>query len=215
MTNKLLLKEPCRVTDASVMKRTLTIIIAGLTAAFALGACGAAADSVAKSAKSAIENATGCKVDGSDKSAKVQCKDKNGNGSFSVGSGATVPDGFPTSEVPLPSGKIVSSIATEVNGKPAYNVTVKVDGSVTTAADAYKQALKDKGFTIDENSSFSLGSGSGLTAFQVRGTSWDVNVIGAGGTAGSKSENALVVTVTSHTSTTETTDTTDTSSPSN
>ena len=53
---------------------------------------------------------------------------KDGKGSFSVGTG-DLPDGFPKGDVPLPDGKIVSSISTEVNGKPAYNVTVKVDGS--------------------------------------------------------------------------------------
>lgn len=180
-------------------------MIAGLTAVFALGACGAADDAVGNGSKGAIESATGCKVNGNGDKADVKCK--NGKSSFSVGTGADLPDGFPKSDVPLPDGKIVSSVSTEVDGKPAYNITVKVDGSVSTAADDYKAALEDKGFTLDENSSFSLGGSGGLTAFQARGTDWDVNVIGAGGTTGGDS-NALVVTVTTHDSTTDTTDTT-------
>ena len=186
------------------MKRTLTIMIAGLTAVFALGACGAASDAVGHGAKGAIESATGCKVNGSDKNTKVECKGKDGKGSFSVGDGATLPDGFPKSDVPMPDGKIVSSISSEINGKPAYIVTVKVDGSVGTAADDYKQTLEDKGFTTDDNSSFSLGGSGGLTAFTVTGADWDVHVVGAGGTAGSEG-NGLVVTVATHDSTTDTT----------
>ena len=185
------------------MKRTVTIMIAGLTAVFALGACGAANDAVSDGAKGAIESATGCKVsDASKNDTKVQCK--NGKSSFSVGTGQ-LPDGFPESAVPLPQGKIVSGVSTEVNGKPAYNVTVKVDGSVSSAADDYKQALEAKGFTLDANSSFSLGGSGGLTAFKAVGTDWDVNVIGAGGTGGSGDSNGLVVTVTTHDATTDTT----------
>ncbi len=194
------------------MKRTLTIMIAGLAAVFALGACGAASNTVSNGAKKAVEDATGCKVNGSDKSTKVECKGKNGKGSFSVGEGATLPDGFPESDVPMPDGKIVSAISSEINGKPAYIITVKVDGSVGTVADDYKQTLEDKGFTADKDSSFSLGGGSGsLTTFTVRSADWDVNVVGAGGTTG-KDSNGLVVTVSTHDSTTDTTDTT--SSPS-
>jgi hypothetical protein len=204
MAQNSMLKPSHQVADASVMKRTLTIMIAGLTAVFALGACGAASDAVGNGAKGALESATGCKVNGSNKNAKVECKGKNGKGSFSVGDGATVPDGFPKSDVPLPDGKIVSSISTDMNGKPAYVVTVKVDGAVGSTADAYKQTLVDKGFTADDNSSFSLGGSGGITTFKVTSSSWDVNVVGAGGTAGG-SDNGLVVTVSQHDSTTDTT----------
>jgi hypothetical protein len=199
------LKAPCRPADASAMKRTLTIMIAGLTAVFALGACGAAEDAVSDGAKGAIESATGCKVDEANSdNAKVECKGKDGSGSFSVGTGE-LPDGFPKSDVPLPDGKVVSSISTEVEGKTAYVVTVKVDGSVGSASDDYKQALEGKGFTVDEENSFSLGGSGGLTAFQVEGTDWDVNVVGAGGTAGAENSNGLVVTVSAHDSSTDTT----------
>jgi hypothetical protein len=185
------------------MKRTLTIMITGLIAVFALGACGAANDAVSDGAKGAIESATGCKVDEANSdNTKVECKGKNGEGSFSVGTG-DLPDGFPKGDVPLPDGKIVSSISTEVNGKPAYSVTVKVDGSVSGAADDYKTALEGEGFTLDEDSSFSLGGDGGLTAFQAKGTDWDVNVIGAGGTT--SDSNGLVVTVSEHDTTTDTT----------
>lgn len=178
------------------MKRTVTIMIAGLIAVFALGACGAANDAVSDGAKGAIESATGCKVDDANKdNTKVQCK--NGKNSFSVGTGE-LPDGFPKADVPLPDGKIASGVSTEVDGKPAYNVTVKIDGSLSTAADDYQRALEDKGFTVDKESSFSLGGSGGLTAFKAVGTDWDVNVIGAGGAAGAGDANALVVTVTTH-----------------
>lgn len=183
------------------MKRTLTIMIAGVTAVFALGACGAATDAVGDGAKGAIESATGCKADGNGDDATVECK--NDKGSFSAGTGSDLPDGFPKSDVPLPDGEIVSSISTEVDGKPAYNVTVKVDGSVDDAAEDYKSDLEDKGFTLDEDSTFSLGGDGGLTAFQAKGTDWDVNVIGAGGST--EDSNGLVVTVTEHDSTTDTT----------
>jgi hypothetical protein len=183
------------------MKRTLTIMIAGLSAVFALGACGAATDAVSDGAKGAIEDATGCKVDkaNGDKT-KVECEGKDGSGSFSVGTG-DLPEGFPKGDVPLPDGKIVSSISTEVDGKPAYNVTVKVDGSVSKAAEDYQSELEGKGFTLDEDSTFSLGGDGGLTAFQAKGTDWDVNVIGAGGST--EDSNGLVVTVTEHDSTTD------------
>ena len=55
-------------------------MIAGLTAVFALGACGSATDAVSKGAQGAIESATGCKVDAhNDKNTKVECKGKNGS----------------------------------------------------------------------------------------------------------------------------------------
>ena len=61
-------------------------MIAGLTAVFALGACGAANDAVSDGAKGAIESATGCKVNEANKdNTKVECKGKDGKGSFSVG----------------------------------------------------------------------------------------------------------------------------------
>ena len=130
-------------------------MITGLIAVFALGACGAANDAVSDGAKGAIESATGCKADGDGNDATVECK--NDKGSFSAGTGSDLPDGFPKSDVPLPDGEIVSSISTEVDGKPAYNVTVKVDGTVSDAADEYRSELEDKGFTVDDDSSFNLG----------------------------------------------------------
>ncbi len=195
------LKGGRRGADGSGMKRTVTIMIAGLVAVFALGACGAATDAVGDGAKGAIERATGCKANGSGDETKVECEGKDGKGSFSVGTGE-LPDGFPKSDVPLPDGEIVSSLSTGVDGKTAYSVTIKVDGSVSEAAKAYQSDLTDDGFTLDEDGSFSLGGGGGLTAFQATGTDWDVNVVGAGS---GKGENALVVTVTEHDSTTDTT----------
>jgi hypothetical protein len=82
-------------------------------------------------------------------------------------------------------------------------VTVKVDGSVSSAADDYRSALEDKGFTLDEDSSFILGGDGGLTSFRAKGTDWDVTVIGAGGAK--DNSNGIVVTVTEHDSTTDTT----------
>jgi hypothetical protein len=196
------LKGAGRPVDGSGMKRTVTIMIAGLVAVFALGACGAATDAVGDGAKGAIESATGCKANGDGDDAKVECK--TDKGSFSAGAGTELPDGFPKSDVPLPEGEIVSSISTDVDGKAAYNVTVKVDGSVGKAADDYQSELEDKGFTVDGDSSFSIGGG--IVGFQAESSDWDVNVVGAGGTSGADS-NGLVVTVTEHDSSSDTTDT--------
>lgn len=177
------------------MKRTLTIMIAGLTAVFALGACGAATDAVSDGAKGAIESATGCKANGDGDDATVECK--NDKGSFSAGTGSELPDGFPKGDVPLPDGEIVSSISTEMGGKPAYNVTVQVDGNVNDAADDYRSQLEDDGFTVDDDDSFNLGGSGGFLAFQAEGTEWDVNVVGADGAT--EDSNGLVITVTSTT----------------
>jgi hypothetical protein len=154
---------------------------------------------VGDGAKGAIESATGCKASGDGNDATVECK--NDKGSFSAGTGTDLPEGFPKGDVPLPEGEIVSSISTEVDGKPAYNVTVKVDGSVDDAAVEYRSELEDKGFTVNDDDSFNLGGSGGFLAFQAESTDWDVNVIGAGGST--KDSNGLVVTVTEHDSSTD------------
>ena len=128
------------------MRRAAIFVFAGLTATAALAACGGGGSSIASdTAKKVVENATGCKVNGQDKSTSVQCKGKNGDNSFTVGADAKLPSGFPESAVPVPDGKILSSLSATNNGKPAYNVTVKIDGSVSDAAASYRARARGQG----------------------------------------------------------------------
>lgn len=72
--------------------------------------------------------------------------------------GKSVPDGYPTSEVPLISGEIVfgAAVGNDTDGK-VFNVTVKVaDGS---ALDAIKSQLEAVGFTAQADLGGSTADG--------------------------------------------------------
>jgi hypothetical protein len=179
------------------MRRLRATILVTLVAGLALAACGGGSDVIGKGAEGAIEDATGCDIEGRDEAATVRCEGKNGSGSFSVGSQSELPDGFPKGDVPMPKGDIVSAVATDTDKGKGYNVTVKVDGSLSDAADDYRRELEDAGFTVDDDASFSLGSrDAGITAFKAESTAWDVHVVGSGGGDGNTDINGLNVTVT-------------------
>ncbi len=146
--------------------------IALLVGACALGvaACGGGGSS--KTIKTPNGNIT---VDSN--GGKVQLKDKNG--SVSIGGGG-LPDGFPKSDVPLPSTNtkdIVTSSSSTVSGKQTWSVTYKAGG--TNAAKDYVNKLKDAGYTEQSSTS----AGSGYSSATLSKGKYEVSVLGtsAGG----------------------------------
>jgi hypothetical protein len=181
------------------MRTLRATILVTLFTGLALAACGGGSDVVSKGAEKAVEDATGCDIDANGDEAKFECENEDGKGSFSVGSNTELPDDFPERDVPLPEGEVISAVSTENDGKQGFNVTVKIDGSLSSAAEDYRTELEDAGFTVDTDSSFSLGSGdAGITAFEAEGSTWDVNVIGSGGGGSNGKTNGLNITVTEH-----------------
>ncbi len=152
----------------------MTVLASVAAATFLIAACG----SVRSSAERAVEKATGCDVDSKDSQASIECKD--GKGSFSVAGSAKVPDSFPSAEVPLPDGKLISVVSTETNSVTGYNLSYTFKGSLKNAAESYRGDLRAAGFTIDDSDSFSAGDG-GITGYSAKGDGWEVTVIGGGG----------------------------------
>jgi len=163
----------------------MLVVLAAATFAFAFAGC--------SSVESAVEKATGCKVDVDDEQASTECKD--GKGSVSLGDSAKIPKGFPTADVPLPDGNLISAISTKISGDQGYNLSYTFDGSISNAAKDYKQTLRAAGFTVDDSDSFSAGDGA-ITGFTAARDDWKVTVVGGGGSSDDDS-GAVSVTVVS------------------
>lgn len=191
------------------VKRAGTATAVGLLAVTTLAACGGGGSDAVSNA---IDKATNGKVKVDKNGNQITIKDKNGSGSATFGGGTELPKGFPKSDVPLPKGGELQAAISPVNrnGKQAFSLSYAFGSSddLEQAADDYKSALEDAGFTIKDGSKFTGSSGS-FSAFQATGTDWDVLVVGGGGnSSGSGDAGVLNATVTTHDSSTDTTDTT-------
>ncbi len=168
------------------MRRTTAFAAVGVALALGLAACGGGKSTAEK----LVDKATNGKVKVNDNGVTVNYG--NGN-SASFGASTALPKDFPTSDVPLPKGKVTGAISTTDNGKGAWTVTIEPSGSVSDALSSYRSALESAGYTIQ--GSFNAGSGdSSVSTLSAVGTKYDVNV---GGTTGN-STNGIVVTVTPH-----------------
>lgn len=122
---------------------------------------------------------------------KITISDGKGGANISIGGGADLPEGFPKSDVPLPSDNksdVISGGAVTAAGTTTWSVSYKVgkDG-----AKAYKAKLEDAGYKAD--SSYSTGSGDSTSSsfYSLSNGKYNVNVIG--GT--DRSQSTLVITV--------------------
>jgi len=94
-----------------------------------------------------------------------------------------LPDGFPTDDVPLPEGEVVSG--TTLGGGNEQNWTVIFSvGNVEGVADDYRGKLEDAGFQIDDTFSSQTipgqeGAGE-LVGFTATSDDYLVNVFGGG-----------------------------------
>jgi hypothetical protein len=158
-------------------RRTTIIAAASLTGLLLVGAgCGKVADKVTeKATEKAIDHTTGGSVDLKD--GGVTYKDKDGNrvdlkdgsatykdqdgGESNYGSTAKVPDGWP-SEIKLPSGMKLSASQTKKsdNGDEMVVIGTVAKGSVKSIYADMKSMLTDAGFTIDDDSMTTSGSGA-------------------------------------------------------
>lgn len=109
---------------------------------------------------------------------KVTISGGKSGADISVG-GGELPDGFPKSDVPLPSTNtkdIVRSSSSSVGGKQRWSISYNASGK--NAAKDYVSKLKDAGFT-EQGSSSAGGSSarSSFSAFLSKGK-YEVNAIG-------------------------------------
>ncbi len=173
-----------------------------------LAACGGGSDAV----KTAIDKATNGKVKIDKNGNQITIRDKNGNGTFSVGGGTELPKDFPKGDVPLPKGaKLAAAISSEQNGKQYFVLTYAVEntGDLSKVADNYKSALQDAGFKVEGSMNLG-GNGGGFSAFTAKGSSWDVSVFSSGGGGSKGQQGGLQVSVTTHDSSSDSSSTTDT-----
>ena len=110
---------------------------------------------------------------------KVTISGGKSGADISVG-GGELPDGFPKSDVPLPSTNtkdIVTSSSSSVGGKQRWSITYNASGK--NAAKDYVSKLKDAGFT-EQGSSSAGGSsaGSSFSSATLSKGKYEVNVIG-------------------------------------
>jgi hypothetical protein len=136
---------------------------------------------------------------------KVTISGGKSGADISVG-GGELPDGFPKSDVPLPSDNksdIIAAGTVTASGTQTWTVSYKVgkDG-----AKAYKAKLEDAGFKADSSYTGS-GDNTSSSFYSLKSAKYDVNVIG--GT--DKNQSTLVITVTPNKDSSSTT-TTDSSS---
>ena len=123
------------------MRGVVTIV---LGAALLISVAGCA--SIAQQAtKSAVENATGVKVDQS--SGKTTITGKDGSQATISGNDNKLPEGLP-SYVPTYSGTIKGSAAITTDKGTNFTFTIATDDSAQTVADWYKAKLAENGWTV-------------------------------------------------------------------
>jgi hypothetical protein len=121
-------------------------------------------------AKKAVERETGVQVkEGKDGAVEMKTKD----GSFS--SGNKVPDGFPK-DVPLPKGKIASSMSAKMEGKKTWLVTTEVS-DLKAAVYELKSKLEANGYAIENDFSSSENGTDTSISTAKKGTS-TVTILG-------------------------------------
>jgi hypothetical protein len=151
------------------MRKFATVLLASL---FVIGVAACGGGSSTKTLKTPNGSV---KVNGN--GSKIQFKDKNG--SVSIG-GGSLPEGFPKSDVPLPSTNtkdIVTSSSSSVGGKQRWSITYNASGK--NAAKDYLSKLKDAGF-MEQGSSSAGGSSAGgsFSSATLSKGKYEVNVIG-------------------------------------
>jgi hypothetical protein len=166
------------------MRRTIALAAVGLLALVGLTACGGGdGDSVT------IEK-DGESVEVDRDGGSVSFKSDDGDASTTVGDDAKVPEDWPD-DVPLPDGgKVAVATQVERDGKQTFHLTYKVSDDADDVIADYGDALKDGGFTLDNESSWSGGSGS-VGVFEATGHGWKVTVL----TIGSSDANSLSIQV--------------------
>jgi len=179
--------------DDTVGMRTFFLRSAGVTAALllvaGLSACGGSDQAGEELAERIAEKATGGKVDIDRKGERVTIRGEDGDATVDIGSGKR-PGDFPD-EVPLPDGKIVSSVTGSTPDGKTWSLSIKVDDPLD-AIDDYRKDLEAKGFEIT-NSFESSGATANKTFVASNGT-WNVTASASKAAAGADA--TLVVGVT-------------------
>jgi hypothetical protein len=171
-----------RRTPARLASLSITVALAA-----ALTACGGSKSAEEKAAERVAEKLLGDKVDIDRKGDKITFKGEDGDTTVEVGGGK--PKDWP-SDVPLPDGKITSSVSGTTGDGGGWTVTMDV-GDPFEVIDTYREQISGAGFEITQN--FETGSGKDrLKSFIAGNSKWTVTA-----TVGTDSSNskALFVSV--------------------
>ncbi|WP_276971630.1 hypothetical protein [Ferrimicrobium acidiphilum] len=156
----------------------LFVTVAG--AGLVLGACGSSGVSVSTPNGSV-------KVHSSSSGSKVTIKTPKGT--ESLGSGSSLPSGFP-SGIPLPPKiALVGSIESNSSGRSGFELTYSFGGGFQAELNSYALVLRSHGYTRESAASYHGGGLQNWTS-----PSWNITILGTSGTNGAK--NSLIVTVT-------------------
>lgn len=165
-------------------------IALSLGVATSLGACSSHTTTVA------TPNGT-AKISSSNNGKNSSIKVKSTKGSAEINSGPELPSGFPK-DVPLPSrATLTASYGVTSKGKSAFQLSYRLEESLTAGLKSYDAKLKAAGFTLKVSS-----SSSGSTLQNWSSSTWDVLLTAQSSASSSSSKPTLSVEVTPKTSTT-------------
>jgi hypothetical protein len=122
----------------------VAVLIVGALLVVGLGGCSCVSNQIAKTA---VQNATGVKVNEGGKSVTVT--GKNGQTATLSSQEGKLPEGLP-SDVPAYSGTIKSSAAISTDKGTNYTFTIDTNDTVSTVAGWYKDQLTAKGWTVSQ-----------------------------------------------------------------
>jgi hypothetical protein len=135
--------------------------------------------------KSAVENATGVKVD--QNNGKTTVTGKDGSQATISGSEGKLPDGLPT-YVPTYTGTVKSSASMSTDKGTTFTFSIETADNAQTIVDWYKKAFTDKGWTVTTTA---ITEGGGMISAKKGET--DTAVVSISNNSEGKNEVAMVV----------------------
>jgi hypothetical protein len=147
-------------------RRTIAIVGVVALLAFALVASGCE-QILGQAARSAVESATGVKVDESGKSVSVTGSD----GSVTSSTEGKIPEGFPSDMPVYENGTVTTSISSDSDKGKGFLVGIDTADAAGDVYDWYDAQLKDKGWTVKTTMKTDdgglLGGEKGTSSFTV------------------------------------------------
>ncbi len=152
-------------------RRLLAVVAAVALVAVAATGCGRIAE---QATKSAIEKATGTKVN--EKTGEVTIQGKDGKSvTISGGETSKLPEGMP--DFPVYAADVKSSAKSESDGKTSFIVNMQSSDDVKTIYDWYQKELKAAGWTIKNATLLSADTPVGTISAEKGGSSASVSIV--------------------------------------
>jgi hypothetical protein len=149
------------------MKRTVRVLLALAVVAALLAATGCGA-LIQQGAKTAVESATGVKVDESGNSVTVTGQDGS---SMTSSADGKIPEGFPADMPLYTPGTIKAGIVSNSDSGKGFMVSIETPDAWADVFAWYETQLKDKGWTIESTVKMDAGGlltgGKGSQVFNI------------------------------------------------